>query len=84
MRRRTLILSGLGSAAALVVGWVAMPMRSRLGDATTLAQIDGRNDAPMAGGIGLNGWIRIAPDGAVQLAMNRSEMGQGVDRKSVV
>ena len=26
----------------------------------------------------LNGWIRIAADGAVQLAMPRSEMGQGV------
>jgi isoquinoline 1-oxidoreductase beta subunit len=28
--------------------------------------------------VALNGWLRIARDGAVQLAMPRSEMGQGV------
>ena len=30
------------------------------------------------GEVGLNGWIKIAADGTVLLAMNRSEMGQGV------
>jgi len=30
-----------------------------------------------AGEVGLNGWIKIAADGTVLLAMNRSEMGQG-------
>ncbi len=80
MNRRTLILSGLGSAAALLVGWVAMPMRSRLGSMATIAPTlaGGGGLDGMEGGIGLNGWIRIAQDGAVQLAMNRSEMGQGV------
>ena len=29
MKRRTLILSGLGAASALLVGWGAMPARSR-------------------------------------------------------
>ena len=33
---------------------------------------------PAQGEVGLNGWIKIAADGAVLLAMNRSEMGQGV------
>jgi isoquinoline 1-oxidoreductase beta subunit len=71
MKRRTLILSGLGSAAALVVGWGVLPPRSRQGDAQTLP--------PLQGDVGLNGWIRIAAaDGHVILAMNRSEMGQGV------
>ena len=70
MKRRTLILSGLGASAALIVGWGLMPPRSRLGGAETLP-VD-------AGEIGLNGWIKIAADGAVMLAMNRSEMGQGV------
>ena len=71
MKRRTLLLSGLGGAAALVVGWGALPPRSRLGAADTLPAA--------AGEIGLNGWIRIgADDGVVVLAMNRSEMGQGV------
>ena len=70
MKRRTLILSGLGGAAALVVGWGVLPPRSRLGDAQTLPVV--------AGEVGLNGWIAIAADGSVRLAMNRSEMGQGV------
>lgn len=70
MRRRTLILSGLAAGAALVVGWGVMPPRSRQGRADTLPVIDGE--------VGLNGWIKIAADGTVMLAMNRSEMGQGV------
>ena len=71
MRRRTLVLSGLGAAAALVVGWGVLPPRARLGGADTLPVVDGQ--------VGLNGWIRIgAEDGWVTLAMNRSEMGQGV------
>ncbi len=70
MKRRTLILSGLGGAAALVVGWGVLPPRSRLGAANTLPVTEGA--------VGLNGWISIGDDGSVQLAMNRSEMGQGV------
>jgi len=70
MKRRTWILSGVAAGAALVVGWGAMPPRSRLGGVATLPIVDGE--------IGLNGWIKIAQDGAVLVAMNRSEMGQGV------
>ena len=70
MKRRTLILAGAGAAATLVVGWGVLPARSRQGTTATL---------PVVGGeVGLNGWIRIAADGRVMLAMNRSEMGQGV------
>lgn len=70
MRRRTLLLSGLGGAAALVVGWAVLPPRNRLGDAGIWPAVDDQ--------IGLNGWIKIAADGTVVLAMPRSEMGQGV------
>src|SRR5438034_315101 len=70
MKRRTLLLSGLGGAGALLVGWGVLPPRSRLGAARTLVSADGE--------VGLNGWIKIAADGSVLLAMNRSEMGQGV------
>ena len=35
-------------------------------------------DAATQGDVALNGWIKIAADGAVVLAMPRSEMGQGV------
>ncbi|MGY4827040.1 molybdopterin cofactor-binding domain-containing protein [Sphaerotilaceae bacterium SBD11-9] len=70
MKRRSMLLLGAGAAGALVVGWGLLPPRSRLGGPD--------KPAPPAGPVGLNGWIRIAPDGVVQLAMNRSEMGQGV------
>ena len=70
MSRRRFLLSALGAGAALVVGWGVLPPRSRLGTADTLPVV--------AGEVGLNGWIKIAADGAVQLAMHRSEMGQGI------
>ncbi|MFO1338351.1 MAG: molybdopterin cofactor-binding domain-containing protein [Burkholderiaceae bacterium] len=68
--RRFVVLSGLAATGALVIGWSGLPPRSRLGRASLL---------PVAGGeVGLNGWIKIATDGHVQLAMPFSEMGQGV------
>ncbi|MEO7336283.1 MAG: molybdopterin cofactor-binding domain-containing protein [Caldimonas sp.] len=70
MRRRGFLLSGLAGAGALLVGWGLLPPRSRLGSADTLPLVEGE--------VGLNGWIKIASDGTVVLAMNRSEMGQGV------
>ena len=70
MKRRTLLVSGLGAAGALVVGWGVLPPRSRLGGVDILPAAEGE--------VGLNGWIKIAADGSVLLAMNRSEMGQGV------
>ncbi|WP_291916581.1 xanthine dehydrogenase family protein molybdopterin-binding subunit [Limnohabitans sp.] len=70
MKRRTWILSALGATGALVVGWGAMPARSRLGSPELML--------PTQGDVALNGWIKIAADGAVMLAMPRSEMGQGV------
>ncbi|MDR7308778.1 molybdopterin cofactor-binding domain-containing protein [Rhodoferax saidenbachensis] len=70
MKRRTWILSALGATGALVVGWGLMPQRSRLGDGALML--------PTEGEVGLNGWIKIAKDGTVVLAMPRSEMGQGV------
>ncbi len=69
MKRRRLLASA-AVGGALVVGWGWLPPRSRLGDRETLGN---EGDA-----IGLNGWIRIAPDGSVQLAMPKAEMGQGV------
>ena len=69
MKRRALLLSGVGAAGALVVGWGLLPPRDRIGAVDAL---------PVEGGeVGLNGWIKIGADGTVLLAMNRSEMGQG-------
>jgi isoquinoline 1-oxidoreductase subunit beta len=70
MKRRTLILSGLGATAALVVGWGVLPARSRMGSGELLQATQGQ--------IALNGWLKIAQDGSVIMAMPRSEMGQGV------
>jgi isoquinoline 1-oxidoreductase beta subunit len=70
MKRRTLILSGVGAATALVVGWGVLPARSRMGTGELLKATQGQ--------IALNGWLKIAQDGSVILAMPRSEMGQGV------
>jgi isoquinoline 1-oxidoreductase subunit beta len=70
MKRRTMILSGLGVTGVLLVGWGVMPARSRLGKGELLL--------PQSGEVALNGWIKIAQDGSVLMAMPRSEMGQGV------
>lgn len=70
MKRRTWILGALGASGALVVGWSMLPARSRLGSPGTML--------PTEGDVALNGWIKIAQDGSVVLAMPRSEMGQGV------
>jgi isoquinoline 1-oxidoreductase subunit beta len=70
MKRRSLLLSGAAVGGALLVGWSVLPPRGRLGNAALWP--------PAPGEVALNGWIKIAKDGAVVLAMNRSEMGQGV------
>jgi isoquinoline 1-oxidoreductase beta subunit len=70
MRRRAWLLSAAGAAGALVVGWGLLPAGSRLGSKRLML--------PTEGDVALNGWIKIAADGAVVLAMPRSEMGQGV------
>ena len=46
-----------------------LPPRDRLGAVDALPVEPGE--------VSLNGWIKIAADGGVLLAMNRSEMGQG-------
>ncbi len=70
MKRRTFVLSALGGAGLLVVGWGVTPQRSRLGSPEDFATPQGD--------IALNGWIGITPEGRVLMAMPRSEMGQGV------
>ncbi|MDQ3272063.1 MAG: molybdopterin-dependent oxidoreductase, partial [Pseudomonadota bacterium] len=70
MKRRTWLFSAAGAAGALIVGWGLLPPRSRTGS--------GKLWPPIEGEVALNGWIKVLPDGAVLLAMPRSEMGQGV------
>jgi isoquinoline 1-oxidoreductase beta subunit len=70
MKRRAWLLGTTAGAGALLIGWAALPQRSRLGLGAMMQP--GEGDMP------LNGWIKILPDGGVVLAMPRSEMGQGV------
>ena len=70
MKRRNLILSGLGITGALIVGWGVLPARSRMGKPDNMLLTEGE--------VALNGWIKIAKDGSVVLAMHRSDMGQGI------
>lgn len=70
MKRRTMLLAGTAGAGALLVGWLALPQRSRLGSPGLMKALEGE--------IALNGWIKIDAQGRVVLAMPRSEMGQGV------
>ncbi|WP_348694215.1 xanthine dehydrogenase family protein molybdopterin-binding subunit [Duganella fentianensis] len=68
--RRRFIFGGVAALGALVVGWGVMPPRQRL---------NGSHPLPLTGdAVALNGWIALASDGAVTLAMPRSEMGQGI------
>ncbi|OEZ92630.1 xanthine dehydrogenase family protein molybdopterin-binding subunit [Duganella phyllosphaerae] len=68
--RRRFLFGGVAAMGALVVGWGVLPARQRLHGSVSL---------PLTGGaLALNGWVAVAPDGAVTIAMPRSEMGQGV------
>jgi isoquinoline 1-oxidoreductase beta subunit len=70
VKRRAWLLGTTAGAGALLVGWVALPQRSRLGIGSLMTAGEGD--------VALNGWIKVLPDGGVVLAMPRSEMGQGV------
>ncbi|MFL6691752.1 MAG: molybdopterin cofactor-binding domain-containing protein, partial [Ramlibacter sp.] len=70
MKRRSLLLAATAGTGALLVGWLALPQRSRLGSPGLML--------PHEGEVALNGWIKIGADGRIVLAMPRSEMGQGV------
>ncbi len=70
LSRRRFIFSAVAAAGALVVGWGVMPARQR---------VRATHPLPLTGGaLALNGWVALAPDGTVMVAMPRCEMGQGV------
>lgn len=68
--RRKFILGSLAAGGALVVGWSVLPPRQRLHTEEPLVLQPGQ--------AAFNGWVKIAPDGAVTVIMSKSEMGQGV------
>ena len=71
MKRRAFLLTGAGIAGTLVVGWAVTPPKQKLlAESSTMALA--------RGDVQLNGWLTIAPDGTVTVAVPRSEMGQGI------
>ena len=70
MKRRTVLLAGLGGIGALVVGWAVLPAPSRLKGKTPLPVKDGQ--------LALNGWVKIGADDSVTVIVPRCEMGQGI------
>lgn len=69
-RRRFLIGGALLAGAGLVVGWRYLTP----GESGTPEELMN----PAANEAALNGWVKIAWDGTVTVAVPRSEMGQGV------
>lgn len=69
MKRRTILLAGLGGLGALVVGWSVLPAPSRLRGKTPLPVKDGQ--------LALNGWVKIGADDSITVIVPRCEMGQG-------
>jgi isoquinoline 1-oxidoreductase beta subunit len=69
LKRRHFILGGIGTAGALVIGWLAAPVRRRLLPSTPLSAATGQTV--------LNGWVKISADNTVTVVMSQAEMGQG-------
>ncbi|MBX7230264.1 MAG: molybdopterin-dependent oxidoreductase [Burkholderiaceae bacterium] len=70
LTRRKFLLAGSATVGGLVIAWGVLPARSRLGSADLFSNT--------LEAVALNGWIRIAADDTVSIAMPRAEMGQGV------
>ncbi len=66
--RRQFLITGAALSGGLLVGCGKPTAADRLGEGLPVD----------AGEVALNGWVKIAPDGTVTVAVPRSEMGQGV------
>ena len=69
MRRRTVVLAGLGAAGALLVGWAIAPVGQR--------QRGGKPLRTAEGELAPNAWLKIDRDDRVTIIVPRIEMGQG-------
>ena len=71
--RRRVILSGLAVGGGLIVYSV-----SRMFDTSGDGDARLKFAATTPHSVGINAWIKIAPDGHITFAVHRAEMGQGV------
>ncbi len=72
LTRRRLLIGSAIIGGALVVGY------GFSGNDGESARRRFQRQARSGGGVALNGWVRIDPDGRVTVALPRAEMGQGV------
>ena len=68
VNRRNFLKAGAAGATGLVIGFYLPSPREALAELTPVPK----------GGFAPNAWIRIAPDSTVTIAIDHSEMGQGV------
>jgi isoquinoline 1-oxidoreductase subunit beta len=69
-RRKFLLAGAILTGGGLIIGYNIFGRQDKLGAASMLAT--GKDE------IAFNGWVKIAADGTVTIAVPRSEMGQGV------
>ncbi|MGB8338574.1 MAG: molybdopterin cofactor-binding domain-containing protein, partial [Burkholderiales bacterium] len=69
-RRKFLLAGAILTGGGLIIGYNIFGRQDKLGSGALLAT--GKDE------IALNGWVKIATDGTVTIAVPRSEMGQGV------
>ena len=67
--RRLVLLGGLGTAGALVVGYAAWPS-DRIARADKLAAKSGEHF--------VNNWIKVGPDDTVTIVVPHCDMGTGI------
>ena len=68
LRRRRVLLGGLGIAGALVIGWSVLPPRQRL-HAKPPHSLPPQTFA-------LNGWVQVAATGRVTVMLARAKWGR--------
>ncbi len=69
-RRKFLLAGAVLTGGGLIIGYNILGRQDKLGSGSLLAT--GKDE------IALNGWVKIAADGSVTIAVPRAEMGQGV------
>lgn len=69
-RRKFLLAGAILTGGGLIIGYNIFGRQDKLGSGATLATSKDE--------IAFNGWVKIAADGTVTIAVPRSEMGQGV------
>lgn len=77
--RRLFLQAGLSAAAGLVIGCQMEPPKPPPGGAATVPAPELPQASAATAPFTPNAWVRVAPNGAVTIVVDKSEMGQGVE-----